>query len=140
MSVIFSSWQADEPAERNLPTRKQPPLSNWLFRQEVPIPEDVARLIVPTEQPITAYTTSRDSAIFTTKRLIIRDVRGLSCKKLEVQSLSYSVITTWSSVHYGSVNKLELWTAAGRIRILLGKQLDVRRLNMLIAMCVLGGE
>ena len=86
VSVIFSSWQADEPAERNLPMRKQPRLSNWLFRQEVLIPEDVASLIVPTEQPITAYTTSRDSAIFTTKRLILSDVRGLRRKKQEVQS------------------------------------------------------
>ena len=48
------------------------------------------------------------------------------------------MITTSSLVHYGSVNKLELWTAAGKIGILLGKQVDVRRLDMLIAMCVLG--
>lgn len=73
---VVSLWQAYEPAEGNLPTRNQPPLSNWLFRQEVPIPEDVASLIIPTQQPITAYTTSRDSAIFTTKRLILRDVWG----------------------------------------------------------------
>lgn len=65
-------------------------------------------------------------------------MRGLPGKKLEVQSLPHSVITVWSSVHYGSVNKLDLWTAAGKIRILLGKQVDIRRLDMLIAMCVLG--
>ena len=65
-------------------------------------------------------------------------MRGLWLRKMEVQSLSYSVITTWSSVHYGYVNKLELWTAAGKIRILLGKQVDVQRSDMLITMCVLG--
>ena len=48
------------------------------------------------------------------------------------------MITTLSLVHYGSVNKLDLLTAAGKIRILLGKQVDVRRLDILIAMCVLG--
>ena len=94
--------------------------------------------MVPGEQPIAAYATLRDSEIFTTKRLILRDVRGLWRKKLEVQSLSYSVITAWSSAGYGPVNKLDLWTAAGKIRILLRKQVDVRRLDMLIAMCVLG--
>ena len=94
--------------------------------------------MVPGEQPIAAYATLRDSEIFTTTRLILRDVRGLWRKKLEVQSLSYSVITAWSSVGYGPVNKLDLWTAAGKIRILLRKQVDVRRLDMLIAMCVLG--
>ncbi len=65
-------------------------------------------------------------------------MRGLSRKKLEVQSLPYSVTTTWSSACYGSVNKLDLWTPASNIRILLGKQVDIRRLDMLIAMCVLG--
>ena len=65
-------------------------------------------------------------------------MRGLSRKKLEVQSLPYSVTTTWSSAYYGSVNKLDLWTPASNIRILLGKQVDIRRLDMLIAMCVLG--
>ena len=65
-------------------------------------------------------------------------MRGLRRKKMEVQSLLYSVITTWSLVHYGSVNRLELCTTAGKIAIVTGNQVDVRRLDMLIAMCVLG--
>lgn len=32
-----------------------------------------------------------------------------------------------------------MWTRAGKIKISVGKQVDVRRLDMLIAMCVLGG-
>jgi hypothetical protein len=36
------------------------------------------------------------------------------------------------------VRKLELWTTPGKIGVLLGKQVDIRRLDMLIAMCVLG--
>ena len=57
-----------------------------MVQREILVPEDVFSLIVPTEQPITAYTTSRDSAIFTTMRLILSDVRGLRRKKQEVQS------------------------------------------------------
>lgn len=68
-----------------------------MLQHEIPIPQDVASLMVPGEQPVTAYATFRDSAIFTTKRLIVRDAQGLR-----------------------------------------GKQVDVRRLDMLIAMCVLG--
>ena len=34
--------------------------------------------------------------------------------------------------------ELELRTRAGRIKISVGKQVDVRRLGMLIAICVLG--
>lgn len=104
-------------------------VTSCYVQQENPIPEDVASLLIPVEQLVAAYATLRDSAIFTTKRLILCDVRGLRRKKMEVQSLSYSVITMWLSVHYGSVNKLELWTTAGKIRIVTGKQVDVQQLE-----------
>lgn len=92
-------------------------VASWVVQQEVPIPEGAASLLLPTEQLVAVYTTPHDSVIFATKRLILRDVRGVRGKKMGVQSLSYSVITTWSSVHNGSVNKLELWTTAGKIGI-----------------------
>ena len=79
---------------------------------------------------------------FTTKRLIVRDARGLRGKKVEVYSLPYSSINMWSAENAGSIldfaGELELWTRAGKIKISVGKQVDVRRLDMLIAMCVLG--
>ena len=57
-------------------------------------------------------------------------------------SLPYSSINMWSSENAGSIldftGELELWTRAGNIKISVGKQVDVRRLDMLIAMCVLG--
>jgi hypothetical protein len=94
--------------------------------------------MVPGEQPVAAYATFRDSAIFTTKRLIVRDAQGLRGKKVEVYSLPYSSINMWSSESAGSIldftGELELWTRAGNIKI----SVDVRRLDMLIAMCVLG--
>ena len=114
-----------------------------MFQQEIPIPQDVANLMVPGEQPVAAYATFRDSAIFTTKRLIVRDAQGLRGKKVEVYSLPYSSINMWSSENAGSIldftGELELWTRAGTIKVSVGKQVDVRRLDMLIAMCVLGG-
>jgi len=63
---------------------------------------------------------------------------------VEVYSLPYSAINMWSSENAGSIldftGELELWTRAGKIKISVGKQVDVRRLDMLIAMCVLGGK
>ena len=44
----------------------------------------------------------------------------------------------WSLEKLDSVSKLELCTRGGKVRILLGKQVDIRRFDMLIAMCVLG--
>ena len=116
-------------------------LTSWMFQHEIPIPQDVANLMAPGEQTVAAYATFRDSAIFTTKRLIVRDTQGLRGKKVEVYSLPYSSINMWSE-NTGSIldftGELELWTRTGKIKISVGKQVDVRRLDMLIAMCVLG--
>lgn len=43
---------------------------------EIPIPEDVVGVLVQGEQAYAAYKTLRDSAIFTSKRLIVRDAQG----------------------------------------------------------------
>ncbi|MGV9182399.1 PH domain-containing protein [Arcanobacterium canis] len=49
------------------------------------------------EQPYAAYKTLRDSAIFTSKRLIIRDAQGVTGKKVEIYSIPYSSINMWST-------------------------------------------
>ena len=117
-------------------------VTTWHFQQEIQIPQDVVNLMVPGEQPVAAYATFRDSAISTTKRLIVRDAQGLRGKKVEVYLLPYSSINMWSSENAGSIldftGELELWTRAGKIKISVGEQVDVRQLNMLTAMCVLG--
>nr|WP_190988084.1 PH domain-containing protein [Pseudarthrobacter sulfonivorans] len=112
-----------------------------MFVAECPIPSDVAELMVPGEQPVAAYKTFRDSAIFTTKRLIVRDAQGMTGKKVEIYSLPYSAINMWSSENAGTFDldaELELWTRAGHIKIKVGKKTDIRRLDMLIAHSVLG--
>ena len=53
---------------------------------------NLSDLLVDGEQAVAAYKTFRDSAIFTTKRLIVRDAQGLTGKKVEVYSLPYSRI------------------------------------------------
>ncbi|NHB85078.1 PH domain-containing protein [Tessaracoccus sp. HDW20] len=109
--------------------------------REAPIPRDIMGLLAPGEQPVAAFKTLRDSAVFTTKRLIIRDAQGLTGRKVEMYSLPYSAVNMWSSENAGTMDfnaELELWTRAGHIKIKLGKGIDVRRLDALIAHCVLG--
>lgn len=118
-------------------------VTQWMFVSECPVPNDVAGLMVPGEQPVAAYKTFRDSAVFTTKRLIVRDAQGMTGRKVEVYSLPYSAITMWSSENAGTFDldgELELWTRAGQIKIRVGKKVDVRRLDMLIAHSVLGTQ
>ncbi len=110
---------------------------------ECPIPEDIGPLLVQGEQPIAAYKTFRDSAIFTTKRLIVRDAQGLTGKKVEIYSLPYNAINMWSSENAGRMldfnSELELWTRAGHIKINLNRGVDIRKLDHLIAHVVLNG-
>lgn len=116
----------------------------WTLQQEIPIPNDVTELLVEGERAVAAYKTFRDSAIFTTRRLIVRDAQGLRGKKIEIYSLPYSSINMWSSENARGVldfnGEIELWTRAGHIKVNLAKGIDVRRLDNLIANAVLGNE
>jgi hypothetical protein len=116
-------------------------VATWTLMNEIPVPEDVSALLVDGEQAVSAFKTFRDSAIFTTKRLIVRDAQGLTGKKVEIYSLPYSSINMWSSENAGrllDINaEIELWTRAGHIKIKLGKGADIRRIDSLIAWAVL---
>lgn len=113
----------------------------WTLVSECPVPDDVDSLLLSGEVAIAAYKTFRDAAIFTNKRLIVRDAQGLSGKKVEIYSLPWSSIFMWSSENgHGMFNfnsEIELWTKAGHIKVNLHKGLDVRRLDKLIAEAVL---
>ncbi|GAA2181133.1 PH domain-containing protein [Brooklawnia cerclae] len=112
----------------------------WTLVAECPIPQDVQPLLAQGEQPVAAYRTFRDTAIFTNMRLIVRDAQGMMGKKIEIYSLPYSRIDMWSSENAGTLDwnsELEMWTRVGHIKVKLGKGIDVRRLDNLIANLVL---
>jgi len=116
------------------------PLLTWTLQQEIPVPDDVAPLLTQGEQAVASFRTFRDSATFTTKRLIVRDAQGITGKKVEIYSLPYSAINMWSSENAGTLDwnsEIELWTRAGHIKIKLAKGADVRRIDNLIAWAVL---
>lgn len=116
----------------------------WTFISECPIPEDVQELLVEGEEAVAAYKTIRDSAVFTNKRLIVRNAQGLSGKKVEVYSLPYSSINMWSTENAGKILDLnaevELWTRAGHIKVNLRKGVDVRKFDRLIANAILQNQ
>lgn len=113
----------------------------WTFISECGIPNDVEDLLTDGEEAIAAYKTFRDSAIFTNKRLIVRDAQGITGKKVEIYSLPYSSINMWSTENAGKLLDLnaevELWTRAGKIKINLQKGVDIRKFDKLIANAVL---
>lgn len=116
---------------------------SWTLVAECPIPKDVNDLLVEGEVAVAAYKTLRDSAIFTNKRLIVRDAQGLTGKKIEIYSLPYSSINMWSTENAGKLfdfnAEVELWTRAGHIKVNLQKGVDIRKLDKLIANALLKG-
>ena len=114
---------------------------SWTFVSECPIPSDVNDLLVEGEEAVAAYKTFRDTAIFTNKRLIVRDAQGITGKKVEIYSLPYSSINMWSTENAGKFldfnAEVELWTRAGHVKINLNKGVDIRKFDKLIANAVL---
>lgn len=109
----------------------------WTLIAECQIPDDVKDLLIEGEEAIAAYKTFRDSAVFTNKRLIVRDAQGITGKKVEIYSLPYSSINMWSTENAGKIfdfnAEVELWTRAGHIKVNLQKGVDVRKFDKLIA-------
>lgn len=117
------------------------PILAWTLQNEIPTPDDVQGLLVEGEKPVASFKTFRDSATFTTKRLIVRDAQGFSGKKTEIYSLPYSSINMWSTENAGGMldrdAEVELWTRAGHIKVKLSKGADIRRIDSLLAWAIL---
>ena len=112
----------------------------WTFLAECAIPKDVTNILVEGEEAVAAYKTLRDCAIFTNKRIIIKDVQGVTGKKIEMYSIPYSSINMWSTENAGIIDfnsEVELWTRAGQFKINLSKGIDVRRFDRLMATYIL---
>ncbi|MBD5543972.1 MAG: PH domain-containing protein [Lachnospiraceae bacterium] len=113
----------------------------WTFNAQCPVPNDVSEILVDGEVALHAYKTIRDVAIFTNKRLIVRDAQGLTGKKVEIYSLPYSSICMYSTENAGKIldvnAEVELWTKAGHIKINLNKNVNIREFDKIIASAIL---
>ncbi len=116
-------------------------LLNWTFFREVDIPDDITTLLVENEKPVASFATIRDIAVFTNKRLIVKDAQCITGKKVEIYSLPYSSILMWSTENAGKLFDLnaevELWTKVGKIKINLKKDIDIRKFDTLLAQYIL---
>ena len=113
---------------------------SWIFYQEILVPHDVQELLINGEVAERAFRTVRDVAIFTNKRLIVKDVQGLTGSKVEIYSLPYSSVHMWSTENAGMLDftsEVELWTRAGNIKIQLKRDINIRSFERLLAEYIL---
>ena len=116
--------------------------TGWTFISPCSVPQDIADVLATGEYPIQAFKTIRDAAVFTNKRLIIRDAQGMTGKKVEMYSIPFKAVSMWSTENAGKMldlnAELELWTNIGHFKINLNKDIDIRGIDRLIASCVFG--
>lgn len=113
---------------------------SWIFYKEIPVPHDVQEFLINGEVAERAFRTVRDVAIFTNKRLIVKDVQGLTGSKVEIYSLPYSSVHMWSTENAGMLDftsEVELWTRAGNIKIQLKRDINIRTFERLLAEYIL---
>ncbi|WP_025728473.1 PH domain-containing protein [Atopobacter phocae] len=108
----------------------------WTFLEEIETPKIIKDLLLEDELVVSSYKTLRDTASFTNKRIIVIDSQGITGKKKEIYSLPYQSVNMWSTENAGTLDlnsEVELWTRAGNIKIKLGRQVDVRQFEGILA-------
>lgn len=115
------------------------PIAEWNFFQESDASFNDKNVLISGEKIITTYKTLIDIAIFTNKRLIVKNRNGISDENAKLFSLPYSSIVMWSTRDCAGNSPLdigtevELWTKAGYIKIGLTKDIDIFKFERLLA-------
>lgn len=113
---------------------------DWIFFQVCSVPVEIEEMLVAGEFAQAAYKTVRDVAVFTNKRLIVRDNEGITGKKKVYHSLPWKSVNMWSFEHTGAMGldaEIRLWTTEGRMKIKLREGTDFHEVEALLAKNVL---
>ncbi len=101
----------------------------------------VGPLLIEGEYIVAAFKDIRDSIVFTTKRIISVNVKGLTGKKVDFTSLPYNKIQMYSvetSGHFDRDCELDfVFSGLGTIRFELTRGCDVVQLNRIISQFIL---
>lgn len=118
-------------------------IMTWTFRVKCEANKDIKALLTEGETIIQCYSTVRDIAALTNKRLIVCDTQGMIGKKKEIYSLPYRSIDMWSSENAGTFDldtELELWTKAGHFKLKLSPKCDIREFDKILGEAILNQQ
>jgi hypothetical protein len=118
--------------------------SNFLNLKGIPSEEvrpEVFDLLVDGEQPVAAFKTVRDQVIFTTKRIFVVNVQGLSGKKVSYFSYPYSKVQYFGVETAGLLDidseLILAFSNGSKLTFDFKTSVDIRKLNTLISNYVL---
>lgn len=109
--------------------------------QEKKILEPIYKFLIDGEEIFSAFKTVRDQLIFTNKRVIAANVKGMTGSKVDYTSIPYSKIQTFSIETAGTLDldcEVELFiSAVGKIKFEIVGNFDIISFNKLISQYVL---
>ncbi len=116
---------------------------NWIFNEKVDVNECVENfkdMFAEDETPQIAYKTLSDFAIFTNKRIFIRDISKtmLASKRLETHIIPYSSIQMLAFTNENHndpndyVTSFMVWTKVGTVRLDFKREFDFDLFNKVI--------
>lgn len=70
--------------------------TKYTFYNEVPMTEEIQKMLTSKETSLFSVKTFRDVAVFTDKRILIADKQGIRGKKIEYFTIPYKSIVTYS--------------------------------------------
>lgn len=113
----------------------------WTIMSECDIPRDMGSMLVPSEEPVAAFTTIRDRAVLTNRRLIIKDIEPITGKSTEVYSLPWKSVSSWAFVNSNKITEfsstLRIWMSGELMAIRIRRGVDLNKIDAIIAQHVL---
>jgi len=102
------------------------------------IRDDYIALLAPGEEMLHAFKFVRDQIFFTSKRIIMVNVQGMTGKKVEVASIPYKAVTRFSVETAGTFDldadvKIHVSGLSRPIELELSRAADTKSLQMTLA-------
>ena len=114
--------------------------SNFLNLKSIDVNDinkHVLELLVPSEQAVMAFKTVRDQVIFTTKRIIVVNVQGITGKKTSYISYPYAKIQYFGIETAGVLDidseLILAFSDQAQLSFDFKSSIDIRKLNSIIA-------
>lgn len=109
--------------------------------EEGKIREELYQFLITDEHIIGAFKTIRDQVVFTNKRIISANVKGITGSKVDYTSLPYSKMQAYSIETAGTFDldcEIDIYVSeVGRVRFEIVGSFDLIRFNRYLSECLL---
>ena len=111
------------------------------MKQDSSYEQRVVDLIVPGEEVLDSYKALRDGIVFTTKRIIIINVQGITGKKVDYTSIPYAKFNAYSVESSGVFDmdaELDIFISGmGKLRFEFRGKSDIKQISKYITQAII---